>query len=54
LQKHLHKLFTTPTFQWYSRDLFWDELAKFGLHNITDASEEIFLDCLASVHDSLR
>lgn len=48
LQKHLTKLLGSPTFQWFSRDVFWQELCRFGFDNISDASEDIFLECLAA------
>ena len=54
VKKFLKKLLTNPSFKWFSRDLFWDELSAFGLENIGDASEEIVLDCLAAVNESLR
>ena len=54
LSKHFIKCFTNPVFEWYSRDLFWDELEKFGCDNISDASKEMFLDCLATVNEVFR
>ena len=54
LQKHLTKLLSSPTFQWFSRDFFWQELCRFGFDNICDASEDVFLEYLATVNDSLR
>ena len=54
LTKFLSKMLLTPIFKWYSRDLFWEEIAKFGVNNIADASEEVCLECLAAVNDILR
>ena len=53
LTKFLSKMLLTPSFKWYSRDLFWEEIAKFGVDNIADASEEVCLECLAAVNDTL-
>ena len=42
LSKHFIKCFTNPVFDWFSRDLFWDELEKFGCDNISDAQKKSF------------
>jgi len=54
LQKHLTKLLSSPSFQWFSRDLFWQELCRFGVDNSCDASEDVFLECLSTVNTNLR
>ena len=50
LQKHLTKLLSSPTFQWFARDLFWQELCGFGFDNVCDASGDVFLECIATAN----
>ena len=39
---------------WYTRDIMWHEASVFAVENLSDLSDEQYMECLRAVHDYWR